>query len=312
MTIIYFFIDGIGLGQSDPEVNPFTRHAESFLTTLGGGPESAHPPGWIMQPTDAHMGFKGLPQSATGQTSLWTGINGSKAMGRHMTGFPGPTLKKVIQEHSIVKRVHEHGKKAQLLNAFGDAYFRRIEKHPRLISASTHIQNASGQRLLTLDDLEQNRAMYMDITHEIMHEFFPDLKERFPVQKAYDRGRDLVRMSREYDLALYEYFISDKVGHNQDFVQAEKVIGDLENFLRGITDEMGSDELLLVTSDHGNLEDLSTKTHTDNKVPTFAYGKHAERVRDKVQSLMDIPGLIYELLEMEVDLETPNRELGAA
>ncbi len=304
MRIIYIFIDGIGLGKNEPDSNPFTRYSESFFSSLGGKqPVKAVPDTWKMKVTDCTLGCPGLPQSATGQTSLWTGINGANAMGRHMTGFPGPTLAKIIKEFSMIKKICESGRKATLLNAYSKMYLERIEKKPRLASASTHVQRASGQPLKTLEDLENNQAMYMDITHEFMHAFFPNLSSRFPIMDPVKRGEDIVKMSRSYDLVIYEYFLSDKAGHNQSWEQSQKIIETLEKFLSGIVSEMNTEEeLLLITSDHGNLEDLSTKTHTLNPVPTFGYGLRSDECLKDINRLTDIPVSIYKMLGMEIDL----------
>ena len=303
--IFYLFLDGVGLGPEDPETNPFTRYASSFLSAAGGkNPATALPADWQICPTDAHMGLDGLPQSATGQTALWTGADGPRLMGRHMTGFPGPTLKRVIQEYSIVKQFVDHNRRATLLNAYSDVYLRRIEKKPRLMSASTHVQKASGQPLKTLEDLEARDAIYMDITHEIMHRFFPVLADRFPILPAEERGRDLVRIGRNYHLVLHEFFITDKAGHDQSWEMAEWAIHTLEAFIGGIVAGMRpQNELLIITSDHGNMEDLSTKTHTNNKVPTFLYGCGSEQLSNEIRTLMDIPRALYRLVGIDVDFD---------
>ncbi|MBI3395078.1 MAG: metalloenzyme [Spirochaetia bacterium] len=292
------FIDGIGIGKNDPDTNPFARYAGSFLSLLAEkSPARPLPVGLTARETDAAMGIKGLPQSATGQTSLWTGVNGPILMGRHLNAFPGPTLRKVIQEYSIIKCLTEAGKKATLLNAYNDAYLKRLEKKPRFASTSTLLQRASGKPLLSFEDLKANRAMYMDITHHLMHQFYPESDKEFPLMDPFERGRDIVKMSREYDLAIYEYFLTDKVGHAQDFMQAETLISHLERFFEGIAAELNQEtELLIITSDHGNMEDLSRKTHTSNPVITYALGKGSEQINERVRALYDIPPVIYDLL----------------
>jgi bisphosphoglycerate-independent phosphoglycerate mutase (AlkP superfamily) len=54
---------------------------------------------------------------------------------------------------------------------------------------------------------------------------------------------------------------------------------------------------LLVTGDHGNLEDLSSKNHTLNKVPTLIWGAQAETLARRISSLADITPAILETLE---------------
>ncbi len=307
MRIVYIFIDGIGLGAKDPDKNPFARFAQSFLAPLGG--MAGAPPGWHWAATDAHLGVSGLPQSATGQTTLWTGVNGPRAMGHHKTGFPGPTLINVIRRHSIVKRIVEGGGRASLLNAYGQAYLDRIRKHPRLTSASTHVQLSSGQPLKSLEDLETGRALYMDITHEIMHRFFPEQAGRFPLRDPRERGREFAAMSRAYDLTLFEYFLTDKAGHEQSFDMARMCIEVLEAFLAGVVEELDTrEELLLITSDHGNLEDLSTSMHTHNPVPTFAFGHRAEEAVGRIENLADVPRAIGDFLGFPLPVEESEAE----
>ncbi|MCR9145324.1 MAG: metalloenzyme [bacterium] len=308
MRILYLFIDGIGFGQNDPDTNPFRRYAASYLSALSGiSPSVSVPEAWRLAETDASMGFPGLPQSASGQTTLWTGTNGVRAMGRHKTGFPGPTLVRVLEQYSIIKTLTDLGRPATLLNAYTGEYLERIKDRPRLMSASSHLQRVSGQPFKNMDDLARGDALYMDVTHEIMHHLYPEMTDRFPVASGRQRGRDLVRMSRRYDLSIYEFFLTDKAGHDQDFELARWTITTLEEFLAGICEAIDpAEELLLVTSDHGNMEDLSTKTHTKNPVPTFVFGADSARIAGRIHSLMDIVPIIYEELGVQVKLPGPD------
>jgi 2,3-bisphosphoglycerate-independent phosphoglycerate mutase len=47
--------------------------------------------------------------------------------------------------------------------------------------------------------------------------------------------------------------------------------------LGGLVEEMDDDLLVLVTSDHGNMEDMSTRRHTDAMVPALVIGERAAR-----------------------------------
>jgi hypothetical protein len=304
LRILYIFIDGIGFGPGDADINPFRRYATSYLSALGDhSPSLSLPALWQVAETDASLGYPGLPQSATGQTALWTGVNGARAMGRHKTGFPGPTLIRVIEEYSMIKVLTGRGRRATLINAYSDDYVQRILARPRLMSASTHVQRASGQSFKSLADLARGEAIYMDVTHEVMHKLYPHLQERFPVQSARQRGRDLVRILKDHDLLIYEFFLTDRAGHDQDFELAAWTIRTLEDFLAGICESMDpAEECLIVTADHGNLEDLSTKSHTLNRVPTFIYAADAAQMTGRVRSLLDIAPLIYEKLGVDVDL----------
>ena len=94
MGIILIFIDGLGLGLDDPEINPLlTADLSNIQNLLQVGPtQKAVGPGiirpnWIIKAIDARLGVSGLPQSATGQTTLFTGVNAPKITGRHINAF---------------------------------------------------------------------------------------------------------------------------------------------------------------------------------------------------------------------------------
>ena len=301
--IIYIFYDGIGYGKNDSNINPFTRYAHTYLSALGGKSSSQSlPKGLEIISTDAQLGIPGLPQSATGQTALWTGVNASSKMGRHITGFPGPTLIRIIKEYSIIKKMCEHGYKASLINAYSNNYLRRLQKNHRLRSASSHVQLASGQAYKNLEDLENGKALFMDYTHEIMHKIYPELKERFPIQSPYKRGQDLISIAQKYDLIIHEFFLTDKAGHDCSWEMAEWCIKIIESFIDGLIASINpKEELLLISSDHGNMEDLSTKRHSFNHVPTIAYGYKAKQAAQYIKNIADIPRFIYKVMGIDIE-----------
>ena len=45
---------------------------------------------------------------------------------------------------------------------------------------------------------------------------------------------------------------------------------------------------LVLTSDHGNVENLGERGHTRNPVPFIAFGPREEFLRDRVRSLADV------------------------
>lgn len=299
VSVIYFFIDGIGLGPADPERNPFTRFAQSTLAICSNlnRPDTLSRE-FLCVPVDAAMGIEGLPQSATGQTSLWTGMNAPALLGHHLTGFPGPKLRSVIEQHSILKRYCDAGYRASLLNAYSEKYLHKLDSMPRLASASTHTQKASGQGVFTFADLEAGRALYMDITHHILHQYYPEVVERFPIRDAHEQGHELVRLAHGYELVIFEYFLSDKAGHSQDFDVARFVIETLEDFISGACESLGADDTLIICTDHGNLEDLLTRGHTSNLVPLLVTGKLKTEFASGIQFLYDIPRRLYGIYGM--------------
>ncbi len=304
MSIIYLFIDGIGIGDNNALINPFSRYATSILEICKGNLYFNHniKNNIRVIPLDANMGVEGIPQSATGQTSLWTGVNAPKVLGCHITGFPGPRLKKIIYDHSIIKKFKENHYPSTLLNAYSPKFLEKIEKLPRFASASTHVQKSAGQSLFSIDDILKKKAIYMDITHHIMHEYYPELKSQIPIMDAFERGVDLVEIAHNYELVIFEYFLSDKAGHSQSFEAAKFIIHTLEKFIHGIMEAMTQDDTLIITSDHGNMEDLSTNTHTKNLVPLIIYGKLKNEFNDLIY-LYQIPLRIYEIYSISPEID---------
>jgi phosphopentomutase len=76
---------------------------------------------------------------------------------------------------------------------------------------------------------------------------------------------------------------------------ALEVLGRLDRFLRALVDGLGREDSLVVTSDHGNLEDLSTRNHTLAPVPVLGFGPAAAHV-DGVRDLTGVAPLLLALL----------------
>ncbi|TGL58039.1 metalloenzyme [Leptospira ognonensis] len=307
--IFYVFLDGIGMGKYDLETNPFSKFAQGIFSPLGGKPlKDANLPTLAgnlhVLPTDAHLGVPGLPQSATGQTAIWTGINGAKLLGRHVSGFPTITLRKIIQKYSMLKVLAENHIAADFLNCFTAPYLQHVVEKPKLVSASTLVQLASLRPLKNMDDLRNGRGLYMDLTHDILRQvakdFLPIDDPLLAPRDPRDLGSSIFKMFEDYEVTIYEYFLTDKVGHAMDWDKAKLIIDNLEEFFYGILSTMDTEkDTLIVTSDHGNMEDLSQKNHTENVVPTFLYGKYADIFRDKIHSLSDIVPQIYNTFGLE-------------
>ena len=81
----------------------------------------------------------------------------------------------------------------------------------------------------------------------------------------------------------------------------ESVLAELDEFWGGLLEEMNRAEtLLLMTSDHGNIEDWTVKGHTLNRVPTILIGATREQAAERIHSLVDItPTVMHVLLNRE-------------
>jgi 2,3-bisphosphoglycerate-independent phosphoglycerate mutase len=292
LPLLMLFLDGLGLGLTDAKINPLTRSGMLFwrerfqgrpLTadTVGSGITTSH---FICRPTDTTLGVAGLPQSATGQTAIFTGINAARIAGRHISGFPTKALRRMIEENSLFKQLKQAGRQVVFANVFTKEYFNATRRGKWRHSVTTTAVLAAHSELLLVPDLLAGTAVYQDIINEQLQ----DKGYHVPLVRPEEAARNLVRRAVQNDFTLFEYFQTDRCGHGQNWELAQELLNRLDRFigaLAGQVDQAGLD--LLVVSDHGNIEDLSVKTHTFNPVPTMAIGARAEEFGE-IKTLLDI------------------------
>ncbi|MBV9211566.1 MAG: alkaline phosphatase family protein [Acidobacteria bacterium] len=290
MSIILFFIDGLGIGERGAQ-NPLDglSGAEPLAVFRDEEPEVIYDGALVR--TDARLGVEGRPQSASGQTTILTGVNAPALLGYHKQGFPNEAMREIIREHSIFLQL----KRARVEPVtFANAYTRLFfETRPRWVSATTAAVEAASMSFRGLDDLRAGRAVFQDYTNQMLLERGEEVEPRSPEEA----GEVLAAIAREHRFTLYEYFITDKVGHAQDFEQAREVLSNLARFIRTLLSRLDlSSTTLLLTSDHGNIEDLSARNHTLNQVPTLIWGEQRDALSARIKSLADITPAIVEAL----------------
>ena len=120
-----------------------------------------------------------------------------------------------------------------------------------------------------------------------------DVEPRTPEEA----GDVLASIVANHQFTLYEYFITDKVGHAQDREAARSVLRNLARMIRRVLASLDlTSTTIILTSDHGNIEDLSTRSHTLNPVPTIIWGAGSQQVANRISSLADITPAIVSLL----------------
>jgi bisphosphoglycerate-independent phosphoglycerate mutase (AlkP superfamily) len=127
------------------------------------------------------------------------------------------------------------------------------------------------------------------------------LGEQLRPRTPEEAGEILARLASLHRFTLYEYFITDKLGHAQDMTSARMVLRNLARFVRALLFRLDlSKTTVILTSDHGNVEDLSTRNHTLNPVPTLLWGEHGESCASRIRTLADITPTIVDLLVKKV------------
>jgi 2,3-bisphosphoglycerate-independent phosphoglycerate mutase len=294
-SVLLIFIDGVGIGRRGAH-NPLDGLESEFFSIFADEEPHLSFDG-RMAVTDARLGIDGLPQSATGQTTMLTGVNAAALIGRHLHGYPSPRLKVALAEHSIYRQLIRRGRAVTFANAYTRSY---IDSLPRFVSATTVAAMSAGVRLRVLEDLLEGRAVSHDFTNHFLIERGFEVEPMTPEQA----GANLARVAAEHHFTLYEHFITDRIGHERDRDLAYKLVREhiprLTRFVRAALEASDlTQQTVMITSDHGNIEDHSTRVHTLNPVATLAFGPQREFIAARVKSLTDITPAIVESLESQ-------------
>ena len=287
MHLLFIFLDGVGLGRSDREINPFSRVSTPTLNSLLAGKKlvleslldgTVHTEFATLSALDACLGVSGVPQSATGQGVLLTGINIPAKIGYHYGPKPNPEIAEFLRNGNLFNKLSEYDLSSSLLNAYPPSYFSAIQKGRRIYSSIPLAVTSAGLELKTLSNLVDGDGIAADFTAEGWHSHLN--LHQTPTLSLTQAGKKLAELARKYDFSMFEYWLSDYAGHKQDMAQACEILVNFDQVLNGLLDNWDLDDgLILITSDHGNMEDLSVRRHTTNPVPLLLIGTNNSRSR---------------------------------
>lgn len=250
MKLLFLFLDGIGLGEDNPEINPFAKTSMPYLESLLGNKkltksiESVDNEFVSLHAVDPNLGVKGLPQSATGQAVLLTGINIPKELGYHYGPKPNPETAKYLEADTIFHKVIKADKKTALLNAYPPRYFDGIDSGKRLYSSIPLALTNAGVSLFTHEDYFAGKALSADFTGQGWHDFlnFPNA----PIFDPHTAGIKLAQLAKEYDFSFFEYWASDYAGHKQDMDSAVEQLETFDAVLAGLLSSWRSEDGLIL------------------------------------------------------------------
>lgn len=301
--ILLLFVDGVGLAPASAE-NPLATARTEALIGLLGGPLTIEQAGTeasestVLVPIDACQGVDGLPQSATGQTTLFTGHNGPAAMGRHVTAFPGSQLRAILAEHSLFLQARRRGFDSTFANAFSERYHELIAARRLRTSASVWAVRAAELALRGTEELRRGEAVSWDILRDL---FARRDDETVPQVSAEEAGEHLATLAGRHHLTVFETFLTDLAGHRRAEIEPEEAIERIDGLLRGLLAALPPEVTLVLTSDHGNVEERGHKSHTRNPVPLLVHGPCARSFTD-CSSLLDVtPHILAALADGEAD-----------
>ena len=305
LHILFIFLDGVGLGAGDASQNPLHALPLPHFSQLGKRQPWTNTITPVLEPhhvfknIDATLGMAGLPQSGTGQATLFTGANCAEIAGKHYGPFPHSKTRPTIASNNVFRQVNQinlkHPNPTAFANAYPRQFFEKAQKRNRWTVTTLSCIEA-GVPVRTLDELRRNEALTADLTRVAWRtKLSIDIEE---IDER-DAAEHLAHISNAHPFTLFEYYLTDKAGHSQSIVQAEHILTSLDTLLGGLLATINPEKtLLMITSDHGNIEDLSTKSHTRNDVPLVAYGKGAHHFQH-TDSLVDITPTIVKALTQE-------------
>jgi 2,3-bisphosphoglycerate-independent phosphoglycerate mutase len=152
---------------------------------------------------------------------------------------------------------------------------------------------SAGIKLNSYEEVIKEKA----ITAEIIQDYWRiHLNLDIPALSIEQAAQRVANVSTDYDVTLMEYYLTDKAGHEKDIDSAFLAIERLDLFLQHYMHVRPNNQTIVITSDHGNIEDLSVKTHTTNPVPLIVHGPKAEFFSE-VSSIQDVTPAILRSLK---------------
>lgn len=313
MGVALLFIDGVGLGEQDPTVNPLARR-DYLLSRFEGEAEGALAGSGRFVAADACFGVPGRPQSATNQAAILTGQPVPALVGKHLLGFPSGDVLSILKRDSIVKSLSAWGKTSTFANSYPSGYLRalalphRVSAAPeveippraarRIKPSATTVAMAAGEvPFRTLDDAREGRGLTNDVTGERARSRGFDV----PLRTAEEAADIFWGLSASMDFALFEHYLADEAGHAQDWPAAERALDTFDAFARAVLFKRPHPFHVFICSDHGNVEDMSVRNHTRNKVPVLYFGP-SPSICDGMQTVADVGKGILALSQQKAAL----------
>lgn len=299
-SLALIFIDGVGIGEPDPEKNPFFSYSfKLFSEIFSEPPHLKNVPlksrfGTLF-PVDAAHGYPGYPQSGTGQLSIFGGFDAIKEFGGHFGPYAPVSLTHLIRESNLFKDSIDQGYSFRFLNAYPRPFFNYLRKNPKRLNVTAHCMISSGTAFNKALHVHKKQALTAEITN---YRWRQKLGSKVPAITPEEAAVVFNRNMRKSDLSVFEYYLTDYAGHRRYDGHVHELCEIIDRFLYHlITNFDHENDTLLICSDHGNFEDISIKTHTLNPSLFMAFGKHSGEASKSIKNLSHIKDFIFSILQ---------------
>jgi 2,3-bisphosphoglycerate-independent phosphoglycerate mutase len=271
-SVIFIFLDGVGIGADEPDRNPFLSARMPVLTELLGG----------VLPTMARPG----------QTALLTGTNAARVFGRHFGPWTPTGLRPLLAAENVLVRARDRGRSVAFANAYPRGYMSTVptrrQAAPPLAALAADCLTRHDEHLVRGDAVASG-ILNTGWRNHLGFREIPDISAR-------TAGRHLAGISKGFDLTLFAHYDTDRAGHTGSARAAVRALERVDEFLDGVLQDLQRETLLVVASDHGNIEELDGR-HTTNPVLGVAATGGAPLPSEVSKSILDIPGMILDWLE---------------
>lgn len=301
--VVLLFLDGVGLAP-EGEHNPFAHARLPVMRSLLGGVAPFAENAGLVTPhaslhaLDAVLGVEGLPQSGTGQTALFTGIDAIALHGRHFGPWVPTALRPLLAEENLLVRSQAQGYSVAFANAYPEeavAMLRdRARRLPAFLRAGPPIAaHAAGLLNLHTPELARGDAIASEITNTGWRE---KLRRDVPEITAAQAGRNLAAIAAEHDLTMFAHYHTDTVGHMRALEPAVAALEKVDEFIGGLLDALPANAVVVIASDHGNIEDVRMQ-HTRNPALGMVIGPTARGAA--LRTITDVAPYIRDLLRTD-------------
>jgi hypothetical protein len=266
--LVWLALDGVGHPQDAPGASAWEQEVPALRPLIDGG-----------LALDTTLGVPGTPQSGTGQSCALTGCDAVRVMGEHFGPYPGPTLQKLLREESLPVRLTQAGGSAALLNFYPPGYFAAHEKRSR---------HGCFPFSFLAAGLALNPPGLPSVSPTLGLQYGSPWVSAVELSELHAQGREVARAAQTHDLLVLDLWLSDLLGHEgrpdappELLAAGRRYLQHLDALLSGLLD---GGARVVISSDHGNFEDLSIKGHTLARVPFAGSGVELGTPADIVEA----------------------------